>query len=305
MTATDLRVTTAINTRAIATEQTLTTAEQEGYVSLGRSAVRHWILVVTAVIIGLLFGVGGGAVLSPTYTARAELIVGKSLNLTNTAAIAGFPSAEAQLAQDYARLANTPTYSQALHSALGRHVQGTTSASQVALSPVIDVYGYSHNKADAVALANAASSALIAAINTVNQQTSSTNQDLLHQYQDQSLVLEQDQQKVQILQAQLGTAGALRGTVEQQIAQAQATVDTDRFKLQTLGNQYQAEFNPNMAIQEAVTPLGGAVSQGGNRTSHIEIAAIGGVVGGLLVGLAIAATMDYAADRRTRRAFNL
>jgi uncharacterized protein involved in exopolysaccharide biosynthesis len=67
-------------------------AAEEGYVSLGRSALRHWILVAAAVVVGLLFGVGAGAVVSPTYTARAELIVGKSLNLTNTAAISGFPS---------------------------------------------------------------------------------------------------------------------------------------------------------------------------------------------------------------------
>ena len=281
-------------------------AEEEGYVSLGRSAARHWIVVAVAAFLGLLFGIGGGAVISSTYTARAEVIVGKSLNLTNTAAIAGFPSAEAQLAQDYARLAGTPAFATALQTNLGRSVQGSTSASEVPASPVIDVYGSSHSKADAVALANAASAALISAINTVNQQTTSTNQDLLRQYQAQSLIVEQDQQQISHLQAAVsGATGPTQVALEQQLAQQSATTDTDRFKLTALGNQYEAEFNPNMAIQEAVTPLGAAYSQGSNRNSHIEIGGIAGLIAGLLFGLAVAAVTDVTADRRVRRAFHL
>src|SRR5438270_2407312 len=143
----------------------LVEAGEEGYVSLGRSAARHWMVVAVAVLAGLIFGIGAGGVITPTYTARAELIVGKSLDLTNTAAISGFPSAEAQLAQDYARLAGTPAYQSALQAKLGSSVQGSTGASQVAQSPVIDVYGYSHSQADAVALADAASAALVTTIN--------------------------------------------------------------------------------------------------------------------------------------------
>ena len=281
-------------------------AEDEGYISLGRSAARHWIVVAVAGFLGLLFGIGGGAVISPTYTASAQVIVGKSLNLTNTAAIAGFPSAEAQLAQDYARLTGTPAYASALHSALGRSLPGSTNASEIPQSPVIDVYGYSHSQADAVALANAASTALINTINGVNQQTSTTNRDLLGQYQAQALIVEQDQQQISQLQAAVGAAtGASRSALQQQLAQASATADTDRFKLTALGNQYESEFNPNMAIQEAITPLGGAYSQGSNRTSHIEIGGIAGLVAGLLFGLAVAAVMDVTADRRVRRSFSL
>jgi capsular polysaccharide biosynthesis protein len=281
-------------------------AQEEGYISLGRSAARHWTILVVSFLVGLLFGIGAGAIVSPKYTAKAELIVGKSLNLTNTAAISGFPSAEAQLAQDYARLVGTPAYESALQTHLGRLVHGTTSATEVPQSPVIEVYGYGHSQADAMVLANAASAALIDTINAVNQQTSSANQSLLSQYQAQSLVLEQDQQKAAALQAQLaGASGSYRDSLEQQAAQASATVDVDRFKLNALGNEYSAEFNPNMSIQEAVTPLGGAASEGGNRPTHIELGGIAGLVCGVLLGLAIAAVMDVTADRRARRSFHL
>jgi capsular polysaccharide biosynthesis protein len=280
-------------------------AAEEGYVSLGRSALRHWMLVAAAVVVGLLFGVGAGAVVSPTYTARAELIVGKSLNLTNTAAISGFPSAEAQLAQDYSRLAGSPSFDADLQSHLGRHLQGSASASPVAESPVINVYATSHSQADAVSIANAASAALIDAINTVNQQTTATNSSLLSQYQNEALTMEKDQQTVASLQGQIGGAsGATRAALEQQLAAASAAVDTDKFKLTALQNQYEAEFNPNLAIEQAVTPLGGAAAQGGNRTSHVEIGGIGGIVAGVVLGLAIAASIDVRADRRARRVFN-
>lgn len=281
-------------------------AEEEGYISLGRSAARHWVMVAVAAVVGLAFGIGTGALVAPTYTATAKLIVGKSLNLTNTAAIAGFPSAEAQLAQDYARLAGSPSFDTDMQSKLGRPVQGSVTASQVAASPVIEVYGYSHSQAGATKLADAGSAALVDAINTVNQQTGSANQSLLNQYQAQALVLEQAKQNVASLQFQLdNSSGAARAALVQQVAQAQAAVTTEQFKLNALGNQYQASFNPNLAIQSAVSTLGGAAPQGGNRTTHIEIGAIAGLVSGIVLGLGVAAVVDVRADRRMRRMFNI
>src|SRR5205807_2042928 len=144
---------------------------------------------------------------------------------------------------------------------------------------------------------------LIETINSVNQQTSTANQSLLSQYQAQSVVLEQDQQKVAQLQAEVAAkGGSTQSALQQQLVQASAAVDTDRFKLNALGNQYAAQFNPSMAIQEAVYPLGAAAAQGGNRIAHIEIGGIAGLVAGVLFGLAIAALMDVRADRRFRRA---
>lgn len=280
-------------------------AAEEGYVSLGRSAVRNWLVVLVAVVAGLIFGLGAGAVVTPTYTARAELIVGKSLDLTNTAAISGFPSAEAQLAQDYARLAGTPAFVSSLQNALGHPVAGSVSASEVPQSPVIDVYGKAGSEAAALALADAGSTAMIESINAVNQQTTSANQGLLSQYQSQAVTFEQDQQAVSALQAQLAAAGgASKAALQQQLARASATVDTDRFKLNTIASQYSAQFHPGLAIEQAVTPLGGAYAQGGNRKTHIEIGAIGGIVSGCVIGLALAASVDIRADRRARRYYN-
>ncbi|HET9733591.1 MAG TPA: hypothetical protein VFP54_13040 [Acidimicrobiales bacterium] len=285
--------------------QSVAEAEQEGYVSLGRSALRHWVIVSVAVAAGVLFGIGAGAVITPTYSARAELIVGKSLDLTNTAAISGFPSAEAQLAEDYARLAATPSFASALAKTLGHPPAGSVSASAVPQSPVIDVYGEARSQAAATALANAGSAAMIQSINTVNQQTTSASQGLLAQYRAQAMKMEQDQQAVGALQAQVAaSSGTARADLEQQLAAASATVDTDKFRLNAIGSEYAAQFNPSLAIEQAVTALGGAYPQGGNRKTHIEIGAIAGIVSGFVLGLAMAASMDVRADRRARRYFN-
>ena len=281
-------------------------AEEEGYISLGRSAARHWATVAVASVAGLFFGLGAGAIVAPTYTATAKLIVGKSLNLTNTAAIAGFPSAEAQLAQDYARLAGTPSFDSDVRSKLKRPAPGSVTASQVAASPVIEVYGSSQTQAGATELAYAGSAALIDAVNTVNEQTGSANQTLLNQYRAEALVLEQAKQNVASLQFQLdNSSGAARAALAQQVAQAQAAVTTEQFKLNALGNQYEAAFNPNLAIQSAISSLGGPAPDGGNRTTHIEIGAIAGLVSGIVVGLGVAAVVDVRADRRMRRMFNI
>lgn len=285
--------------------QVITEAEEEGYVSLGRSALRHWFVVAVAVVAGLLFGTGAGAVITPTYTARAELIVGKSLDLTNTAAISGFPSAEAQLAQDYARLAGSPSFTSYMQKVLGHPIVGSVYASEVPESPVIDVYGTARTADAALALANAGSTALVHSINVVNQQTTSANHKLLAQYQSEAVRMAQDQQAVAALQAQAsGATGATKAALEQQLAIAQGAVDTDKFKLDTIQNQYSAQFNPGLSIQQAVTPLGGASPQGGNRKTHVEIGAIAGVVAGFVLGLAIAASMDVRADWRARRYFH-
>ena len=52
-----------------------------------------------------------------------------------------------------------------------------------------------------------------------------------------------------------------------------------------------------------MTPLGRAQAQGGNLLTHMEIGGIAGLVGGLLLGLAIAAFLDVRADRRGARLF--
>jgi capsular polysaccharide biosynthesis protein len=281
--------------------------------SLGRIALSHWVTVVIAVIVGAAAGVAVGLTITPTYTAQAQLVVGKSLNLTNTAAISGLPLAEADLAENYSRLAATPTVNQDVAKSLGHTPSGTLSASPIIDSPVIVVYGTGSTRASALALANAGAHAMISAINTVNQQTSAANQTLLTQYRVDSEAQVVDQQSIDTLESEITaahaaagseTGGALAATQSSaeslnfQLIQKQASLETDSLKLTALQNQYEAAFDPNLAIEQAVTPLGGASIQSDNRISNLEIGLIGGVVFGIVVGLALAAWEESRAESR-------
>jgi hypothetical protein len=277
----------------------------------------HTGFLVAAVVVGAVVGIAAGFAITPTYTAEAQLAIGKSLNLTNTAAITGLPVAEETLAEDYSRLADTPTVSRDVDKSLGYQPSGTLSASPLADSPVIAVYGSGSSRAAALALASAGSRALISAINTVNQQTTDANQTLLAQYQTDSETEIADQQAVDELQSQVGAQNAAAGSetgAAQAAAQAlahrlsielivkEATLQSDNLKLTALENQYEAVFNPNLAIEQTVTQLGGATSQGDNRTSSLEIGGIAGIVVGMVLGLAWAARQEYRVNGRKVRA---
>jgi capsular polysaccharide biosynthesis protein len=287
--------------------------------SLGRIALSHWVTVMVAVVIGGIVGVAAGFALTPTYTAGAGLVVGKSLNLTNTAAISGLPLAEAQLAEDYSRLAATPTVNQDVTKILGYQPSGTLSASPLADSPVIAVYGTGSSRTAAIALANAGARAMISAINTVNQQTDHANQALLAQYQADSVAQVGDQQAITVLEGQINAAHAAAGletgaaqsatqtlaeSLNFQLIKKQAILQTENLKINALQNQYEAAFDPNLAIEQAVTPLGGASIQSDNRLSNIEIGGIAGVVVGAVVGLALAAILENRVKVRKIRVDN-
>jgi capsular polysaccharide biosynthesis protein len=275
-------------------------------VSLGRSALQHWLIMVISVVVCTSAGIAVGLIITPTYTAQAQLVVGKSLNLANTAAISGLPLAEEELAEDYSRLITTPAVSHQVGKRLGYNPSGVLSATPIAESPVIEVYGTGKTKAEALSLANAGSQALINAINTVNQETSDANQNLLTEYQDDEEQQIHQQQLANALQAQVNAAPAATASynlLNSELVFEQAVLQTDNLKLAALQSQYEAAFNPNLAIEQTVASLGGASFQGDNRLSNAEIAGIAGLVAGILIGLALAAWRDSpAVARRTRLA---
>ena len=73
----------------------------DGYESIGRSALHHPVLVGVIAVIGLLVGTAIGYKHPATYTADAQLIVGRAASLAQDQ-IPGLAVAEQQLAADYA-----------------------------------------------------------------------------------------------------------------------------------------------------------------------------------------------------------
>lgn len=279
--------------------------------SLGRSAANHLVLVVVLLVTGVVLGTAGGLAKAPVYKAQARLIVGKTVDLANVAAVAGLATAGQQIAADYSRLVGTATVSSDVAHRLRRAPTGRLSASPVSGSPVIlvDATGTSPNAAQV--LASAGSLALVDAVNLVNQQTAAANDTLVQQYQAASVTLERDTLTVGGLNQQIGmlqSALALKpdaaaqvklDSLMEQLVTASAAVDTDRLQTSTLQNQYQSVSSPDQQASKAISALGPATGQGNNRNGNVEIGLIIGAVAGLVAGIAAATLLDLRRSRRT------
>jgi hypothetical protein len=304
-------------------------ASRHQYESVGRSAARHLWVVTLVTILGLVAGAAGGLARSPVYKAQSRLIVGKTIDADNLAATAGLDSAETQIAATYTKLVGTPAVSTDVVKLLGHPISGSLSASAVSQSPVILVEAAGASQNAAISLANAGAKALVSAIEVVNQQTTSTNADLMKRYAamsseeaSQSQQLAQLQQQATALettisgpfsstatttvaqqQQQAAAASAAQQTltsVDQQIASISSKLNTEKLQSDAVENQYESNYNPDQQEQQVVSLLGGASPLGSNRTSDLEIALLLGVVGGLIVGISIACSMDIAGARRSR-----
>ena len=280
------------------------------YVSLGRSTMTHLRLEILLTVVGLLIGLGYGVVRSPTYNAQSRLIVGKNLSLTNVAAVAGLPSAEAEFAVNYSRLISTQTVIADASKRLGHpsYLGGSLTASPVPNSAIMVVYATASDSGSAVALANAGAQALVDAVNEINQGTTSTINSLLDQYQATQVAIGADGQQKTTIQAQitaLGTPTSLNAgqlsSLQNQLVQVQAKINVQQLQASALDNQYQSQYSPVQAEAGVLQTTGDATYQGSNRRSSLEIGGIGGLAAGAIVGIAGGAYLDIRRSPRSRR----
>lgn len=287
-----------------------------GYESIGRSALNHPFLVAVIAIIGLFVGTVIGYKHQATYTADAQLIVGKAASLAQDQ-IPGLAVAEQELAGDYARLGSTTNVAAAVEAKL--HVTtlpGTLSASPIAQSSVIDVQAKSPTEAEALKLADAGAAALESVVTQITNDNQSQVTPIVNAFQKADAQYEQATAQYNLLQHQLNTflgelgnhpvtpaAKKYEDYLNSQIAAALTKADTYKLESGTYSNQYYAAVPPLQVQQEMVQRMGVATYTGSNRKSFIEAAALLGLVGGLVVGLAAAAWLDSRRGRRAERSF--
>lgn len=267
-----------------------------GYVSLGHTAARHAWLIAAVTVIGLLLGVAVTFLRPVSYTAEARIVVGTNATLANVEASAGLPAAEVAFASEYARLMTNATVTDAVAAALGRSsLPGTLSATPIPNSPIIDVDAGASTPSGAVRLAQVGAEQLVAEINKLNDATSATVQGLLTRYEQVEISLSATQAQIRSLQARLAStpSGSPAATaLNSRLATDQATADADQLEAAALSSQFQNRYSPYQQAEESVTISSAAASTGSNRKKTLEIAVLAGLVGGLVIGLAIAALRD-------------
>ena len=266
-------------------------------VGIGEAARRHWLLVLIPVL--ALVGAAGaiGVLRHPTYTAESKLNVGQ-INASQPGALSGYVTATQGLAQTYARAITadqvTVPVAKKLHTspdAISSHI----SASSIPQTPVMTIDGQSTDAGKAVAIANAASGALVSYVNHTNTPNANT---ILSQYE----------------QAARDYSRALAETKSAQDAYNKSHSSTDRAALDNavgreqsvkvrrdaLQTQYQnaTQFGTNANV----SVLNPASSASSDRYSRLEILLFIGLVAGLAVGLALAV---LKANRTLRRGIAL
>lgn len=286
-----------------------------GYESIGRSALRHPVLVGLVAVIGLLVGTAVGYKHPATYTADAQLIVGRVSSLAEDQ-IPGLAVAEQQLASDYARLATSSNVIAATEANLGASsLPGTLSASPIAESSVIDVQATASSAAEALKLADAGAKALQSDVVQVTNDSQAQLAPIMAAFEKADTAAQQATAQTNLLQHQLNSFLGELGNhpvtpavkryenyLNAQIAAASTRADIDHLQAGNYSNEYYAAVPPLQAQEEMVQPLGFASYSGSDRKSYTEAAAFLGAVGGLVVGLAAAAWLDSRRGRRRGRA---
>jgi capsular polysaccharide biosynthesis protein len=289
--------------------------EADGYESIGRSALHHPFLVAVIAVVGLLIGTAIGYKHPATYTADAQLIVGRASSLAQDQ-IPGLAVAEDELASDYARLGNSTDVISAAEANL--HVTslpGTLSASPISQSSIIDVQANASSEAEALKLANAGAAALETVVTQVTNDNQSELTPIVNSFEKADAEYEQATAQYNLLQHQLNTflgevgnhpptaaEKSYEAYLNSQIAAELTKADTYKLESGNYSNEYYAAVPPIQAQQEMVQRIGVATYSGSNRKSYTEAAALLGVVGGLVVGLAAAAWLDSRRGRRKAHA---
>jgi hypothetical protein len=279
------------------------------YVAPGQSALLHWRLVGLVTVVGLIFGLAYGVVRPPKYTSTATVYVGKTLSLNNTAAIAGFALAAQEIAADYSRLISSSTVVTAASTYLGHHgdLDGTLSASPIPQTPEITITAVASSQSRANALANAGSKALVATVTALNATSSSQLAKLVSSYQTLEQAINQDQQIVNSLNAEInsieksGKGSSQVSGLQSQVATLQTTISTDTLQANAVQNQYQTLYAPLQQEQQVLTPLSSAAAQGSDRKKALELGAVVGIAAGLLLGVLIASLQDLRSAIPRRR----
>jgi capsular polysaccharide biosynthesis protein len=284
-----------------------------GFQSLGRSAMTHSVLVAAAAILGLAAGAGAGYEHPPSYSAEVQLIVGRTAELAENQ-IPGLAAAVQNLASNYSRLITSSNVVSGTESALHTtSLPGSLTASPVPESSVINVIASSPTQAQALSLANAGATALVTVVTNLTNDSQGQLEPLVAAYQRADSLAEKATAQANFYQAQLDallakssspspSTQAQEQSLNAKIAQWQTQADLQRLQANAYMNQYNSSLSPLDTQQEMVQVVGSAVYTGSNRTAYTEAGALGGAVGGLVIGLAGAALIDTRRGRASRAA---
>jgi uncharacterized protein involved in exopolysaccharide biosynthesis len=260
---------------------------------------KHKWLVVACAVAFAAMGVAIGVVRKDTYTAAATLQVGK-VN-PNSPGFYGFVQSASQLATAFSRAITAGPVLSKVHKHLGLSpglASARLSAAPIPSSPAFRVIATGPSQRDAIHLANVTSGALIAyeaQANTYNPET----KRLLHEYHSASLKLAQADAKANEAAHEYALYPYPKQRAELQRAQAARAAAS--LEAQVRANNYQ--LSAQSTTTGLLSLLAGAQTASSDRSSKIQLLGFIGLLGGAVIGCALAVAIErgHGVPRRRLR----
>ncbi len=243
-------------------------------------------------------GVAGGVARAGTYTASSTLQVGK-VN-PNSPGFFGFVQSASDLANVFSRAITAAPVLRAVHAKLGLSPSvaiGRLEAEPIPNSPAFRVIATGPTATAAIDLANVTSGAVIryeADANTYSPES----RRLLSAYRGASLALARADNEVTA--AAGAYAQAPTPAAQLKLEDARANRAAASLRAQALAGGYQLSAQ-SATTRDLMSVISGAVSAVSDRKSKIELLGFVGLLGGLVIGCAVAVLRDQRGRSRHPR----
>ncbi len=254
-------------------------------VGVGEALRRYWLIPLACAVLLGAAGAQLGLHRTSVFTASSKLSVGTT-NVNTPAALGGFAASAPTLAGAYSRSISAAAVVNPIVHRFGVSpalVRSRLVASPVPETPVIRIDATGPSAASAVRLANAASRSLARYAGSLNGSTAQ-GASLLRRYQRAQLELERAKQARDLATGPEHTRAA---------AEAAAAL----LRAESLASAYRTS-QAGVGASDPLQVIEQASSASSDRAARIELLAFTGLLGGLVVGCAIALAIG---NRRLRR----
>lgn len=251
---------------------------------------RYWVLALLPIIILVPILGFVASRTKPTYSAESRMIVGQ-LNISAPGAIEGYAQAAQDLAATYPLVIDADSVvnpTAAAAHVTPAYVRAHLSATQVPASSIVRIDGTGSSAAQAIAITNTASKALVTYLAKVNSNPNGLKV-LLTQLRRAELSYHAAKAKEPTqLKARVSPQG------QRQIAEA----DTAQVRLNAAVQSYQQNVE-QQSLTALLQPISYAAGATNNRRSTLEIALLGALLVGAILGIGLATLRANLVLRRS------
>ncbi|MDO5699032.1 MAG: hypothetical protein Q4G51_13770 [Dermatophilus congolensis] len=253
------------------------------------TALRHAKLLSATTLLGIAAGGAAGYALPVSYSAETRVAVGAGSD--SAYAIAGYPVAARELAQNYSRWVQN----NAVDGTWAPEGVNSVSATPIPESGVIRVEASSPDEAKAVAGADAVAQELLGAAKTVGAQRDAAA--ALQEYQKLATGVAEAQTAVSLAESAFGRSST--GANARELAAARGALAEAQLIQGAQGDRYRRLVGDPVAVSQ-LTQISPAASTGDNRNSNIAFGAAAGGGLGLILAFCLAAVGDLRSGRSGR-----